>query len=290
MKTPAIERIEYAIYLAFAMLIRLLPRSVLLRLGAFLGRVFYRIDRRHRELCRRNLHETLGPDSEKLAARVFEHFGRTALDSIKLWSMSPDRVRQLVDVVGFENMKSALDRGGVVLFTAHLGNWELGAWMTAIRFRPMVVITRALDNRLLERELRAKRERCGNEIVEKRESARPALKALRSGGIVAILIDQRVGPEEGLAGTFLGRPVYTTPAAARLALQTGAELVPAFCAPVGSGGRYRAVYLPPIPLTRESSKRPVEEIVQECNDVLSGIIRERPEHWLWMHDRWKPAN
>ncbi len=272
------------------MLIKVLPRPILQAIGAGMGRLFFRIDRRHRELTKKNLRETLG--SDLIAVHVFEHFGRMVLDSIKLWSLHPDRLKQLFDVEGVEHMQAALSRGrGAVLFTAHYGNWEMGAVNAALLFGPMLIIARALDNRLLEKHLQAKREKIGNHVIEKRESARPALRTLKSGHIVAILIDQRVPANEGFAGTFLGRPAFTTPAAARLAQQTGAGLVPGFCEPIHGSSRLRTVYLQEIPTTINGIQRPIADIVQECNDVISGFIRKRPELWLWMHDRWKiPEN
>lgn len=287
MKSPAIERFEYGLYLVTALGIRFLPRSVVLRMGSRLGRWFYRLDRRHRALCQRNLRETLGPESEAAARHVFEHFGRMVFDCIKLWDAPSWRIAQLIDVEGAEHIESALRQGGVVLFTAHLGNWEVGAIATAIRYGQVLVIARALDNRLLDRKLTAKRGALGNGIVEKRESARPVLRALRAGRIVGILVDQRVRRQDGVAGTFLGRPVYTTPAAVRFALQAGAALVPGYCEEIEGGAKYRAVYLPPIELKKDGEPRPVEEVVQQCNDVLSDIIRAHPEQWLWMHDRWR---
>ncbi|MBI2839505.1 MAG: lysophospholipid acyltransferase family protein [Acidobacteria bacterium] len=287
MKSPALERFEYGLYLVIALAIRFLPRAAVLGLGSRLGRLFYRLDKRHRTLCELNLRETLGPGSEAAAGSVFEHFGRMVFDCIKLWGATRSRIAQLIDVEGAEHIESALSKGGVVLFTAHLGNWEVGAIATAIRYGPVLVIARALDNRLLERKLTSKRSALGNDIVEKRESARPVLRALRAGRVVGILMDQRVRRQDGVAGTFLGRPAYTTPAAVRFALQAGAALVPGYCEEIEGGARYRAVYLPAIQLRRDGASRPVEELVQECNDVLSDLIRAHPEQWLWMHDRWR---
>jgi len=287
LKSPVVERIEFTIYLLSCFFIRLFPRRLLLRLGSGVGRQFYRLDRRHRELARRNLRETLG--SDEIAVHVFEHFGRMTLDTIRLSNLDRQGILDVVDVVGREHMDEALARGrGVILFTAHYGNWEIGALATALLFGPLLVIVRALDNRLLERRLQVRRQRHGNHVVEKREAARPVLRALASGGIVAILVDQRVHPSEGLPTTFLGRACRTTPAAARMALQTGAALIPGWCEPVSPDGlRYRVVYRPPVPTRLGDAERPASDIVQECNDVLGGMIRQRPEVWLWVHDRWK---
>lgn len=287
MKSPRVERIEYWLYLLFAFWARLMPRRVMLAIGSLLGRLYYLAGKRHRRLCRRNLRETLGPEYESLAPRVFAHFGRLAMDSLKIWDMSPDEIRELVQIEGAEHMADSLKRGGVLLFTAHYGNWELGATITSCLFSPVLSIARSLDNRLLEKKLVQSRQMAGNTVVEKRESARPALRALKSGGIVGILIDQRVQRSEGFVARFMDRPAYCTPAAARLAQQTGATLLPGYCEPIGSGMKYRGIYLPPIPTEVDGQKRPLEEIVQECNDVIGRVIRKRPEIWLWMHDRWR---
>ena len=147
-------------------------------------------------------------------------------------------------------------------------------------------MTRRLDNEYLEREAARLRASTGAEIIDRRNAARPLLKALSEKAVVVILPDQAVLPREGVLVPFLGRPAWTTPAPAKLAVRHDSPIVFAFCIPQKT--RHRLEFVEPIRVDQltEEERDPVA-LTTRINDVISRRITAHPELWLWMHDRWK---
>jgi KDO2-lipid IV(A) lauroyltransferase len=123
-------------------------------------------------------------------------------------------------------------------------------------------------------------------MLEKRGAVREMFRILRRGGVLGLLLDQRVRAEEAIEVPFFGRPAWTSPIVARLAQKTGAAIVPVF-ADHAPGGRYRIEFLEPIlagPLDDDASTL---ELTRRCVALYEIVIRRAPERWLWLHDRWK---
>jgi KDO2-lipid IV(A) lauroyltransferase len=174
----------------------------------------------------------------------------------------------------------------VLLFSGHFGQWELTALMQGFVGLPLILITRPLDNPALERMLADLRSRSGNRVVHKRNAVREMVKALREGIGVAIVIDQDA-LKDGLFVPFFGRLASTTPTLARIALRTGAAIVPTFSIP-REDGTYRVVYGPEVDVRKTGDMdADAHRITAECTATIERWVRAYPEHWLWMHRRWK---
>ena len=172
------------------------------------------------------------------------------------------------------------------MFSGHFGHWELTAYVQGLLGMPLSMIVCPLDNPLVERMFARQREGAGNRVISKRPAAREMLRSVRDGGGVAILIDQDAH-EGGVFVPFLGHPASTTPALARLALRTGAAVVPTFCIPE-KHGRYRIVWEPPVEIELSGDREnDVRELTRRCSEILDSWVRRHPELWVWMHRRWK---
>jgi KDO2-lipid IV(A) lauroyltransferase len=208
-------------------------------------------------------------------------------DILKLANFDRSKIEGLVTVEGWENLTNAIRLGkGILLFSAHFGNWELGSLIIS-RAVKLNVVARALDNELMEAELVRFRRRLGSHIIYKQQAARGILQALRNGEAVAILIDQNVLRVQAVFVDFFGRPAGTTPVLGAFALRTGAPLVPAYCLPVASG-RYLLKILPPPAVVLDGDVGTnVLKITQICTKIIENEIRSNPGFWLWFHDRWR---
>jgi len=113
------------------------------------------------------------------------------------------------------------------------------------------------------------------------------LRQLKSGGGVGILIDQRVREDQGIEVPFFGHPAWTHQILARVARKTGAPVVPTF-ALRDAPGRYTLRYEAPL-MAEDLTEAEVEDVPLTARymAVLEAAIRDRPEQWLWYHDRWK---
>ena len=284
--------LEAALASAMSAIVRRLPRPAVLALGRGLGRLWAALDRRHLRIAEANLRAAF-PDWDEARLRatargVYRHFGAVLLDLLWMEGRSAQELLALADVEGVEHMVRARAAGrGVVGPTGHFGNWEFQAVASVPLVGNVSAIARPLDNPHLDRRLVALRTATGNRVIYKQRALVQVLKAIRDGGIVAVLIDQNVQPEDGVFVDFFGRPAGTTPALGAFHLRTGAPLLPVFCCPAAAG-RYRLRILPPIAFVPgEDVGADVLKITGICTKIIETAIREDPSSWLWVHDRWR---
>ena len=262
--------------------------------GRRLGLAYRRVDHRRRELARANIArafpEKTAGEVDALARAVFEHFGGLATE---LLHAAGRPVAETVARVEFPDAAAALEASrsgrGVLFLTAHLGNWEYSALgMAAIGVRAAVV-ARPLDNPLLDAWLTAFRTSNGNAIIDKHDAARGMLRALRTGGVLGVLADQHVGPPDGIPVPFFGRPASTTSALARIVDRTEALVLPAAAIRIAPS-RYRLAVEPVLDVRNlPAAERDVARLTARFNAILEGMVRRRPEQWLWLHNRWRVA-
>lgn len=266
-------------------------------LGRALGSIAWAVDARHRDVALRNLEQAFPelPRSEhaRLALQAFRQTGRTAMEM--LWSAALDD-RTLPRVARFEGMEhldEALAAGrGAIITTAHFGNWELMGVALAHVGVPMNVIARRMDDAGVEAVLHRLRTRTGARVIHKDEAVRSALRALRDGQVVGVLIDQNTVAEQASFVPFFGLPAATTRISAQLHLRTGAPIIMLFCVPEGE--RYRFVIEPledgaglGEAQDADTAEREVERLTAAATRQIERHIRACPEAWLWIHDRWR---
>jgi KDO2-lipid IV(A) lauroyltransferase len=159
---------------------------------------------------------------------------------------------------------------------------------SALRYEPIHVVVRPLDNPRLDDLLTAWRERGGNLVIRKREAIRAILRVLRRGETVGILIDQHISEREGVVVPFFGRPASTTAAPALIALRSGAAVLPAGITRRPGRGRYRIRIGAEVPVRRSGDlQADLVENTARFSAAVEAMIREQPEQWFWVHRRWK---
>jgi KDO2-lipid IV(A) lauroyltransferase len=285
------HRAEYGLVRVIRAVVGLLPERAGRGLGTGLGALFYVVDGRHRRLAIAQLRLAFPVRSvaecRAIARATFAHFGRALIALLRFSTLSADAMRQRIDFDGDERVIAALAGGkGLLIFSGHFGFWELQGLAHPLRFPPMHLVVRPLDNSGLDGFLDALRRRTGNKIIARQGALRRVMRALGAGECVAIMIDQHIQPQDAVVVDFFDRPAATTAALAALALRTGAPIVPVFCLPL-PGGRYRMIYEHPIECPAPDAVDPVRELTQRCTDVLEMYVRRHPEMWLWMHRRWR---
>jgi KDO2-lipid IV(A) lauroyltransferase len=269
-----------------------LPRPICLAIGGALGSLIYHIDRKHRQIALSNLKIAFGTrlsdaKQKQVAKASFRHFGSVFADIIKIRNMKQDKVLRFISIEGTEHLEKAMLKGkGVLIFSAHLGNWEM-ATAPVSEIGKVHVIARPLDNRLLEKELLQIRKKLGANVIYKQQAARPILHALMANEMVAILIDQNVVRNQAVFVDFFGKPAATTPSLAAFFLKTDAPIVPVFCYPIQSGKYHIKIHQPLKINVTGKEEQDILKITQLCTKIIQDQIQEHPDVWLWFHNRWK---
>jgi KDO2-lipid IV(A) lauroyltransferase len=224
----------------------------------------------------------------RLAVACARHLGTLLGEVAWLWSASADEILARTEFIGLEHLINACDaEGGAVLVTGHCGNWE---WMNlalgAAGVRMTVAAREVYDPRLdaLVQHLRG---RFGGETVLRGQGAGQRLvRALRTGRIVGLLIDQDIDAP-GVFVEFFGRPAWTPSGAALLALRARRLCVPGFAARKPNGVMQLRFDAPlEIPSGGELENQ-VGALTARLSARIEEQVRSNPEQWVWMHRRWR---
>ena len=273
----------------FGWLLAHLPSRVGLAAGRRLGDLLWWALPRRRAIALDNLVRVFGGERSpaeirRLGRRSFQHVGMNLVEACRYFFRPTHVMLSRIRVEGLQHFQTAAALGrGVLILTAHFGNWELLAAAHGLTGVPLSIVMRPLDHPLLEDLAARFRRRSGAELIVKRQAVREVLTALRRQRMVGILLDQNATRAEGVFVPFFGSPASTSKGLALLALRTGAPVVPIFLRRE-PGGRHCmdvGAALPPPPdgeLTTYTSM---------FNRVIEAAIRRAPEQWLWMHDRWR---
>jgi KDO2-lipid IV(A) lauroyltransferase len=270
-----------------------LPRPLAGKSAAALSYLLCWATPRFRRIARQNLRMALpelsASERRRIVRGVYRSLGRLLAECARFPRLTPENIRAVVTYEGLEHYQAAVARGrGVLFLTAHLGAWELGAFAHALHGYPIQILYRPLDNPRLDRLVNRYRTLSGNKLLDKRDSARGILAALSKNETVGILADQNTSLEEGVFVNFFGKPASTTAGIARVALHTGAAVVPAFCVWEETLGRYVIHFEAALELTSTNDRdQDIRAATQQMASVVEQYIRRYPDQWLWIHRRWK---
>lgn len=290
------RKIRYAIVYRFVQFLIFisnhLPRIAWLKFCGMLGRLAYLFAKQTRILVARHLSyafpEKTNTAIKTLAKNVFEMLGKNAGEMLRA-----TRVRTLSDLEkflvthGLENYERATKKGkGVIFLTCHLGAFDLQVSNMALRgLNPNIIGTPLKDERL-NQLLWNYRNMHGAIAIERGRETFRLIKVLKSGGSVALLIDQDTKVKSRFVN-FFGKPAATPVGATVLAMKTGAAVVPTYVY-LGKDWKQHMHILPEIPMTHSGNEeQDMVHNTQVLSDFIEHVIRQHPEQWVWMHERWK---
>ena len=220
---------------------------------------------------------------------VFRNLGRLLGEFSQFPRLTPENIDRVVIYDGFENYRSAAERGrGVLLLTGHVGAWELCAFAQGLYGHPLSFLVRVLDNPLINRMANRYRELSGNRTINKVMAVKAVLETLKRGKDVGLLIDVNVLEDQGIFCDFFGIPASSTTGLAVFALRSDAPVVPGFLIWDERLKKHRLCFDPEIPLVRTGDfKEEVRINTERFTRVIEQYARRYPDQWLWIHKRWK---
>lgn len=264
----------------------LLPRKAALALGRVLGNLVFSLSPRNARLAIRNLRAVYrdkgGEEVRRLARQSFSELGKNGADALRLRS-----VRGIVECEGWERLSRALNkRKGVICVTGHLGCWELMPRYVASRGVRIYPVAGTVYDGRVDSLVRTLRERGGVRVIDRGSSPREAMRILRRGEILGILIDQGAR-RDGVIVDFLGRPTRFPRGPAFLSLKTGAPIVPAAILRREDGTHLIRVGEEISLSPAANTEKAVTLGTQACASALERYIRAEPTQWLWSYPRWE---
>lgn len=269
------------------------PPFIGLPMGRMLGYLACAADAQHRNIAYSNMKFAFGDSKsdEEIRQLVYQNFMQWGMIAYEWGRMRFFHRRpkgQLpvpVEISGEEHLRAAKEKSpAVLLLSAHFGNWEYGHMHYAGNINPLNFIVRRIDSPFVEKHRVRLNNHHGVTILYKEKGLKAAIRNLKKGEDLIIFADQKANAKEGISCRFFGKETFTLPIVAALAQKFNYPIVPMFVVRQEKRAAHKIVFLPE--LTYDDTDT-VETITQRQNDIIEKVIRRHPEHWLWMHRKWK---
>jgi KDO2-lipid IV(A) lauroyltransferase len=285
--------IEYVFFSGYINSIRLSPIAFIPLHRLWLRFLFTLIGRRHSAIVTRNLELAFpGKNSReisRLKKKIYRHFSTIFTQVITLFvKKKPEKILPPIIINNRRILDKILKLGkGVILFSAHFGNWELAPFIISREINKKTYnIARRMDNPLIEKKVTEFRKYMGSHIIYKKGSIKTILKELKRNQVIGMIIDQNTLPEEGVFVDFFSHKVCAIPSVAQIHLKWNIPIVPVFIH--YEPGQIVCDILEEVGFKKSDDfKKDVVDLTQICNTLIEEKIRQYPEQWFWFHNRWK---
>lgn len=281
---------QYHLLKMLSRVICLFSHSFLLKLGKWLGILYYYAAPRQRDRAIAHIMQgmELGEDeARQLCMDNFIHIGRTFLEIMYMPRLKPENMADYMEIEHLDWFKQALNEGhGVVILTAHIGNWE---WLSAaLTFSgiPLTAIIKRQPNDQHTVLLNEFREMVGVEVFARGTSELVgAAKSLKKGKALGFLADQDAGPG-GAFIEFLNKPASTPLGPAVFAKRFHSPVVPTFIVRKPDGRHKVIIHEPLYYEEQENEETALYDLTVKMTRLIENTIREYPDQWLWFQKRW----
>lgn len=287
------ETLEYWLVVAVARTLGWMPRGLARLLAGGLAWAVFHGMGRLRRVGERNLQlalpELSASERRQILRSLYRYLGWQLVEFCQMPYYTRENTQHTIRIEGLEHYLAAEALGrGVLVLTGHLGAWELSSFYHSLVGHPMGMVIRRLDNRRLDEFVNGIRCMHGNRVLHKDDFARGLLTAMHQGETVGILMDTNMTPPQGEFVRFFGVMACTASGLARVALKTGAAVLPGFMVWEPKEHKYVLHFGARLHFA-ETGNNEADALAatQQCNDVLEAWIRRYPEQWLWIHRRWK---
>ena len=283
---------------AASYLFNLLPTADAYKLGHQFARLWLTLDRGHRRIIEKNLDLALNlrpntPQAQQLQNEITQHLGFSLCEFFLLQNPAYRRLlKKNLQISGLEHLLKAENEGsGAIIVSAHFGNWELAGFLSTFMKNPIATVAKPIKGKPnLYAAIEKTRKEVGFIPVNKGGSAGTLVRNLKKGGVIALLVDQRVRRRLRIWSPFFGHQVPTIPAPTVLARLSGSPIIPAFTTRIRPL-HHQIVIEEPIFIPRTGNSREVvAEYTHRLNRLIEKHIRNCPAQWFWPHDRWRRIN
>lgn len=284
--------ISYSFLRVYIFIGGLVPIGVNIAISKCLLRMVYPLLRSRRRVAEENLRIAFPEKSKKEIDRLvyasFENLIITFTEIFNIANMSEKQIKEYVQFENGELLRSLYDEGkGLILLSAHYGNWEFMAMAGAYHLNlDMLIPVKLLKNWFVDRIINKNRTACGNKVINMDKAAFEMLKQLKNGRAIALLADQSAHENTDIFVYLFNKPTLTYKAPAELALKYKIPLTFNYCERQEDGK-----YIIKSELVKsddlEFNKEGVAELTQRHSNMLEKLLIENPAQWVWAHKRWK---
>ena len=294
-KHRLVARCEYLLFVGLLSLFRGLPFRVAFHLGECIGWLLYVCDRPHRRVGMLNLAFAFPDKGENERRAILResllNLGRLVAEFCHLQTLTKENIEERVRLANPEQWRALVSKykeTGALILTGHFGNWELSAYAHAYYGFPLHIVHRRLRNPLIDDVIVQMREQCGNKVIRKTAAGIEVFRAIKKKAFVVAAIDQNASGRMGVFVPFFSRLASTSSGLAGLALASGVPVIPAFLVRENGSWRHRLEVLPPVePVRTGDQETDLRETTEKFTAVFQQIVEQYPDHWLWIHKRWK---
>jgi KDO2-lipid IV(A) lauroyltransferase len=285
-------KVIHRVVLFYIWVSSLVPITIWVYIGKCFGSLLYILARRHRNISLINMKFAFGDEKKEsemrdLTKRNFQHLAMMGHEWLTLRNISEKELLSRIEVEGKEHLLTAKKKSpSVILLGAHFGNWEYAHLYYAHTIGPLNFIVRKVDNPYIEEERVKYNTKFGVNILDKENGLRPAIKRLKKGEDLVLFPDQTAS-FEGIPVKFFGKKTNTLHLPVSLAMKYSIPIVPMFIVRQKDRRSHRLIFLPEIEIKDKTAQNALETYTQQQNDVIEKMIREYPDHWLWIHRKWK---
>lgn len=284
--------ISYSFLRVYIAMAGLFPIKFNIAISKCILKLLYPLIKSRRRVAKKNLRIAFPDKSDaELNRLVYASFENLIITFTEIFNISNMSEKQIKEYVQFENgemLQKLYDDGrGLILLSAHYGNWEFMAMAGAYHLNlDMLIPVKLLKNWFVDRIINKNRTACGNKVINMDKAAFEMLKQLKSGKAIALLADQSAHENSDIYVSMFGKPTLTYKAPAELALKYNIPLTFNYCERQGDGK-----YIIKSELVKsedlEFTKEGVAELTQRHSNMLEAVLRRNPAQWVWAHKRWK---
>jgi KDO2-lipid IV(A) lauroyltransferase len=283
----------YVLFLFLEKIIPLFPLKFIQRIAKLKGLFFYYFIPIRKKVAYKNIQlafpEKSDDEIKSIIKGAYINVFTVISEFFYMRKLDDEKLRKLVNPKGLCKLQDKLEEGkGLVIISAHFGNWELTAYGGArIVGVPFNVIVKEQSNKLIDKKINYIRKSAGNKMIEMTGAAREVLYLLRHNKVVALLGDQTAPKENSVRIKFFADDVPAFEGAARFAIKTRTPVV--FGVSVRRNDGTYDIIIREIDINKypEYNEENFNKFTQEHADILAEIIKAYPDHWLWFHKRFK---
>lgn len=283
--------ISYWFYKISEAIALLIPLRMAYALAKILSGVYYIFAFRDRRMVTDNLKVIFPLKGDREIAsirfRVFRNFAKYLVDFLRFKKLDKKYISNNVKIINMESVKEGLRRGkGVILLTAHLGNWELGGMVISQLGYSLLTVALAHKSPKVDRFFNDKRESKGMEVLPLGKAAKGCLRGLRHNRLLA-LVGDRDFTDKGRVTDFFGKPAILPEGAAVLSLQTGAVIIPGFMLR-NKDDSFSLIFEKPLEFNLSMNRdKDLDNIISKYKSVFEEYIRAYPDQWYMFRRFWK---